>query len=260
MPSKPSLGSPVPPFRAGGGGRVVGAAPGRAGAAALRGTCSLRQRRPRCERTAGPNLLMCTEPPGTANPAGGGRPGPCSSLSRPLGQGRPAGCAPRPRTALARRSPRPTGPAEKSPALLPTAAPLSRGAACSGPGRPGKRRSLSAAALSVRRRRGANPALPAKRSVWIEPQAAAGCGRQQGCCDAGLREEAAGARLLLRLFVISLCDRSVQGCGPAPALGFTAWSLPQVPSGKVQPQPLVRKIWLGVCFFFFFSRFFKFSF
>lgn len=199
----------MPPFRERGGGRVVGAAPRRAGAAAPRGTCSPRQRRPRCERTAGPNLLMCREPPGTANPAGGGRRGPGSSPSRTPGRGSPAGCAPRPRTALARRSSRPTGPAEKSPALLLTAAPLSRGSACSGPGRPGKRRSPSAAALSVWRRRGGNPAFPAKRSVWIEPQAAAGCGRQRGCCDAGLREEAAGARLLLRLFVISLCDRRV---------------------------------------------------
>lgn len=50
---------------------------------------------------------------------------------------------------------------------------------------------------------------------------------------------------LLFPFAIAEC----RACGPAPALGFTAWSLPQIPSGKVQPQPLVRKIWLGFCFF-----------
>lgn len=57
--------------------------------------------------------------------------------------------------------------------------------------------------------------------------------------------------------LISLCDRRVQRCGPAPALGFTAWSLPQVPSGKVQPQPRVRKTGLG---FFFFVLIFNFLF
>lgn len=98
-------------------------------------------------------------------------------------------------------------------------------------------------------------------------QAAAGSGSAaRGFTSEGLQEEARKAKLLLGLFPSSdgsspgrslhdglggvgkkggageewgggECTAGVLG----PALGFTAWSSLQVPSGDVQPQPLVQE-------------------